>query len=153
MFRVSTGPPLIADSHYLFHFFQFNSVQSLSCANWIVRCVKYLVLTEVLQFSHPVMSSSLRSHGLQHARLPCPSPSPGAHSNSCSLSRWGRLTTFSAVVPFFSCLQSFPASGSFPMSWLFTSGGWSTGASASVPPKNSQGWFPLGLTDLISLQS
>ena len=155
MFRVSTGPPLIADSHYLFHFFQFNSVQSLSCANWIVRCVRYLVLTEVLQFSHPVMSSSLRSHGLQHARLPCPLPTPGAYSNSCPSRWWCHPTISFSVVPFFSCLQSFPASGSFPMSQLFASGGQSIGvsASASVLPMNIQDWFPLGWTGWISLKS
>ena len=100
------------------------------------------------------MSNSLRPHGLQHARLPCPSPTPGACSNSCPLSRWCHLTFSSLVVPF-SCLQSFPASGSFPVSQFFTSGGQSTGvsASASVLPMNIQDWFPLGWTGWISLQS
>ena len=106
-------------------------------------------------FSRSVMSNSLRSHRLQHVRLPCPSPSSGACSNSCPLSQWCHPTISSSVVPFSSCLQSFPASGSFPMSWLFASGGKSIGASASASdlPMNIQDWFPLGLTGLISLQS
>ena len=105
-----------------------------------------------VQFSRSVMSDSLRPHESQHARLPCPSPTPGAYSSSCPLSY---PTTSSSVVPFSSCLQSFPASGSFPMSQLFASGGQSTGASASisVPPMNIQDWFPLGWTGWISLQS
>ena len=90
------------------------------------------------------MSNSLWPHGLQHARLPCPSPSPGACSNSCPLSRWCHPTISSSVIPFSSCLQSFLVSGSFPMSQLFTSYGQSIGASASVLPMNIQGWFPLG---------
>ena len=106
-----------------------------------------------VQFSCSVMSNSLPPHGLQHARLPCPSPTPGACSNSCPSSWWCRLTTSSSVVPFSSCLQSLPASGSFPMSQLFPSGGQSIGvsASASVLPMNIQDWFPLGLTSWISL--
>ena len=97
---------------------------------------------------------TLQPHGLQHARLPCPSLSPGVCSNSCPLSQWCHPTISSSVVPF-SCPQSFPASGSFPVSWLFTSGGQSVEASApaSVLPMNIQGWFPLRLTDLISLLS
>ena len=110
-----------------------------------------------VQFSsvHSVVSDSLRPHGLQHARLPYPSPSPGACSNSCPLSRWCRPTIFSSVIPFSSCLQSFPASGSFQMSQFFAWGGQSFGvsASASVLPMNIQDWFPLGLTGWISLQS
>ena len=98
------------------------------------------------------MSNSLQSHRLQHARLPCPSLSPGVCSNSCPLSQWCHPTISSSVAPFSSCLQSFPASGSFPVSQLFTSGGQSIGASASVLPMNIQDWFPLGLTGLISLQ-
>ena len=92
---------------------------------------------------------------LQHARLYCPSPSPGASSKSCPLIRWCHPTISSSVDPFSSCLLSVPASGSFPMSWLFTSGGQSIGvsASASVLPMNIQVWFPLGLTGVISLQS
>ena len=108
-----------------------------------------------LLFSHSVMSDSLWPHGLQHARLPCPSPSPGACSNSCPLSRWCHPTSSSSVVPFCSCLRSFPVSGSFPISWLSASGDQSIRASpsASVLPINIQDWFPLGLTSLISLQS
>ena len=101
------------------------------------------------------MSNSLQPHGLQHARLPCSSPTPWACSSSCSLSWWCHPTISSSVIPFSSCLQSFPASGSFPMSQFFTSGGQSTGASApaSVLPINIQGWFPLELTSLISFLS
>ena len=108
-----------------------------------------------VQFSHSVVSDSLRPHGLQHARLPCASPTPGACSNSCPSSQWCHPTISSSVVTFFSCLQSFPASGSFPVSQFFASGGQSIGvsASASVLPMNIEDWFPLGLTDWISLQS
>ena len=106
-------------------------------------------------FAVPVaqLSLTLWPHGLQHTRLPCPSPTPRASSNSCPLSWWCHPTISSSVIPF--CLQSFPASGSFPVSQLFTSGGQSIGASASasVLSINIQGWFPLGLTGLISLQS
>jgi len=106
------------------------------------------------QFSHSVMSNSLWRHGLQHIRAPCPSPTPRACSNSCPSSWWCHPTISSSVVPFSSRLQSFPASGSFQMSQLFTSGGQNIGvsASASVLPMNNQDWFPLGLTGLISLQ-
>ena len=98
------------------------------------------------------MSDSLELHGLQHTRLPCPSPSPRVWSDSCPLSWWCHPTISSSVIPFSSCLQSFPASGSFPVSQLFASGGQSTGvsASASVLPVNIQGWFPLGLTGSIA---
>ena len=101
------------------------------------------------------MSSSLQPHGLQNSRLSCPSLSSGVCSNSCPLSRWCHPTISSSVAPFSSCLQSFPASWSFPMSLLFASSGQSTGVSVSpsVLPMNIQGWFPLGLTGLISLQS
>ena len=85
-----------------------------------------------VQFSHSVMSNSLQPHGLQHARHPCPSPTPGVYSNSCPLSQWCHPTISSSVVAFFSLLQSFPASGSFPMSRFFTSGSQSIGASASA---------------------
>ena len=97
---------------------------------------------------------TLRPRGLQHTRLPCPSLSLRACSNSCPLNWWGHLIISSSVVSF-SCLQSFPASGSFPMSLLFASDGQSIGASAlaTVLPMNIQGWFPLGMTDVISLQS
>ena len=88
---------------------------------------------------------TLKPHGLQHTRLPCPSPSPGVHTNSCPLSRWCHLTISPSAAPFSSCPQSFPASGSFPVSWLFPSDGQTTGVSvsASVLPMNTQGWFPL----------
>ena len=106
-----------------------------------------------VHFTHSVMSHSLRPHGLQHARLPCPSLYPGAYSNSCPSSRWCHPTISSSVTPFSSCPQSFPASESFPISWLFTSDHQSIGvsASASILPLNIQDWFPLGLTGLISL--
>ena len=106
-----------------------------------------------LLFGHSVVSSSLQCHGLQHARLPCPSSSPRLCSNSRPLSQWCHPTISSSVSPFSSCPQSSPASGSFPMSRLFTSGGKSIGvsASASVLPVNIQDWFPLGLTGLLAL--
>ena len=99
------------------------------------------------------MSDALRPHGLQHAMFPC--PSPGACLNSCPLSQWCHPTISSSVIPFSFCLHSFPASGSFQLSWLFASGGKRIGASgsASVLPMNIQGWFPLELTGLISLLS
>ena len=108
-----------------------------------------------VQFTHSVMSGSLQPHGLQHARPPCPSPTPGVYSNSCPLNQWCHPTISSSVVPFSSLLQSLPASGAFPMSQLFPSGGQNTGvsASASVLPMNTQDWFPLGCTGWISLQS
>ena len=101
------------------------------------------------------MPNSLQYCGLQNARLPCPLPTPRACSNSCPSSWWCHPIISSSVVPFSSCLQSFPASGSFPMSQLFTTGGQSIGvsASASVLPINTQDWFPLGWTGWISLQS
>ena len=108
-----------------------------------------------VQFSCSVMSNSLRLHGLQHSRLPCPSPTPGVCSNSCPSSQWCHPTISSSVLSFSSCLQSFPASGSSQMSQFFTSGGQRTGVSASVSvlPMNIQDWFPLGLTGWLSLQS
>ena len=103
--------------------------------------------------SNSVISNSLRPHGVQHTRLPCPSPSTRACSNSCPLSYWCHPTIPSSLVPFSSFLQSFPASGSFLMSWLFASGGQSIGVStsASVFAMNIQGWFPLGF-DLLAVQ-
>ena len=98
------------------------------------------------------MSNSLQPHGLQHTRLPCPSLSPRVCSNSCPLSQWCQPTRSSSFTSS-SWLQSFPGSGSFPMSCPFASGGQSIGALASVLPMNIQGWFPLGLTGLISLLS
>ena len=107
-----------------------------------------------VQFIRSVISNSLWPHGWQHARFPCPSPTPGIYSNSCPLSQWCHPTILSSVIPFSSCLQSFPASGSFPMRQLFTSGGQSIGVSAStsVLPMNFQDWCPLGWTGWISLQ-
>ena len=108
-----------------------------------------------VQFSRSVVSDSLRPHGLQNTRPPCPSPTPGVYSNSCPLSWWCHPTISSSVVPFSSCFQSFPVSGSFPVSQFFASGGQSieVSASASVLPMNIQDWFPLGWTGWISLQS
>ena len=117
--------------------------------------ILFLRVAAMVLFSCLVISDSLWTHGLQHARLPCPSPPPGVCSDSCPLSRWYHPTISSFVVPFSCCLQSFSASGSFLMSQLFASGGQSIGASAlvSVLPMNIQGWFPLGLTCWISSQS
>ena len=108
-----------------------------------------------VQFSHSVMSNSLRLHGLQPAKPPCPSPAPRVYTNSCPLSVWCHSTISSAVVPLSSCLQSFPASGSFPISQLWTWGGQNIGVSAvtSVLPMNTQDWSPLGWTGGIFLQS
>ena len=112
-------------------------------------------LFSTAQFIHSVMPKSLWPHGLQHTRPPCPSPTPGVYSNSCPLSQWCHPTISSSVIPFSSCLQFFPASESFQMSQFFASGGQSIGVSAlaSVLPVNIQDWFPLGWTDLLSLQS
>ena len=108
-----------------------------------------------VQFSQSVMSDSVRPHELQHARPPCPSPTPGVHSDSRPLSQWCRPAISSSVIPFSSCPQSLPASESFPMSQLFAWGGQSTGVSAlaSFLPKKSQGWSPSEWTGWISLQS
>ena len=110
---------------------------------------------QILLFSHFIMFDSLRPHELQHARLPCPSPYPRVCSNSCPLSQWCHPTVSSSVTPFSSCLQSFSALGSFPMSQLFALGGQSIGSSASAPvlPMNIQGLFSLGMTGLISFKS
>ena len=93
--------------------------------------ISHIIFSSV-QFSHSVMSNSLQPHGLQHARLPCPSPTPRVYSNSCTLSRWCHPTISSSVIPFSSCLQSFPWSGVFQMSQFFTSGGQSIGVAASA---------------------
>ena len=107
------------------------------------------------QISRSVVSDSLRPHESQHARPPCPSPTPRVHPNPCLSSQWCHPTILSSVIPFSSCPQSFPASGSFPMSQLFASGGQSIGISASISvlPMNTQDWSPLGYTGWISLQS
>ena len=108
-----------------------------------------------VQFSHSVVSYSLWPNETQHARPPCPSPTPGAYSNSWPLSRWCHPTISFSVIPFSSCPQSFPTSGSFQISQLFTSGSQNIGVSAStsVLPMNAQEWFPLGWTGWISWQS
>ena len=108
-----------------------------------------------VQFSHSVVSDSLQPHGLQHTRLPCPSPTPGVYPNSCPMSRWCHTTISSSVIPFSSRLQFFPASGSSPMSQFFASGGQSiqVTASTSVLPMNIQDWSPWGWIGWISLQS
>ena len=107
------------------------------------------------QCSRSLMSNSLRPHRLQHARVPCPSSTPGGYPNSCPLSQWCHPTLSSSVIPFSSCLQSFPALGSFQMSQFFASGGQSIGvsASASVLLMNTQDWSPLGWTGWIFLQA
>ena len=119
--------------------------------------IKILVFFSELQFSlvTQLCPDSLQPHGLQHARFPCPSPTSRVDSNSCPLSQWCHPTISSSVIPFSSCLQSFPASGSFQMSQLFASEGESIGVSAStsVLPMNIQDWFLLGRTGWISLQS
>ena len=121
----------------------------------LVSTMVHVVTISSVQFSHSVVSNSLWPHELQHARPPCPSPIPGVHPNSCPLSQWCHPTMSSSVILFSSCLESFPASGSFPMSQLFSSGGQSIGVSAStlVLPTNIQDWFPLGWTGWIFLQS
>ena len=114
-----------------------------------------LLLFNSVQFSRSFVSNSLWPHELQHTRPPCPSPNPGVYSNSCPLSWWCHPAISSPVIPFSSCPQSLPASGSFPTSQLFAWGGQSTGASASasVLQMNTQDWSPLGWTGWISLQS
>ena len=128
----------------------------LKCAAWSYG--KLLQLAEAsfssVQFSSVAqLCPTLRPHGLQHTRLPCPSPTPRACSNSCPSSWWCHPTISSSVIPFSSRLQSFPASGSFPVSQFFASGGQNTGVSASVLPMNIEDWFPLGWTGWVSLQS
>ena len=130
----------------------------LQYQNWIVamQTICGSVQFSSIQFSLSVMSDSLRPHELERASPPCPSPTPGVHSNSYLLSRWFHLPISSSVIPFSSCSESLQTSESFPMSQLFPWGGQSTGASsalASFPPKNTQDWSPLGLTGWISLQS
>jgi len=125
-------------------FFLFKIALTMQGLLWLYMNFQWV------QFSHSVVSDSLWPHGLQYTRLPCPSPTLGACSNSCPLSQWCH-TTISSSVTLFSCPQSFPASGSFSMSQVFASGDQSIGVSASVVAMNIQGWFPLVLIDLISL--
>ena len=124
-------------------------------ASGLTKFIPFIRTSVSFQFSHSVVSNSLRPHGLQHSSPPCPSLTPGAYSNSGTSSRWCHPTISCSVIPFSSCLQSLPASGSFLMSQFFTSGGQSIGVSAlaSVLPMNIQDWFPLGWTSWISLQS
>ena len=127
----------------------WQNVHNISIVDWIE-------MDWEVQFSLVAQSClTLWPHGQQYIRLPCPSPAPGDCSDSCPSSQWCYPTISSSLIPLSFCLQSFPASGSFPMSQFFASGGQSIGASASasVPPMNIQDWFPLGFTGLISLQS
>ena len=144
---------LPSTAHFIFIFtkFQFNVISikaEISQHTWIGSIGYHL-------FSCSVVFGSLQPHGPQHPRLPCPSPTPGAYSNSCPLSQWCHPTISSSVIPFSSCPQYFPASGSFPVSHFFAWGGQSIGASASASalPMNTQDWSPLGWTGWISLQS
>ena len=135
----------------------FDPTFSLRRSTFQPLCITFGFLNIIcnpFQFSCSVVSNSLQPHGLQHTRPPCLSPTPKVYSNSCPLSQWCHPIISSSVIPF-SCPQSFPASGSFPMSQLFTAGGQSIGisASTSVLPMNTQGWSPLGWTGWISLQS
>ena len=126
-------------------------------ADFCLRVAWFMLATQFssVHICRSWVSDSLRPHKLQPSRLPCPSPTPRTCSNSCPLRRWCHPTISSSVVPFSSCSQSFPASGSFPMSQVLVSGGQSIGVSASVSvlPRNIQDWFTLGLTGLTSLQS
>ena len=147
---VPLWPPLLPISHH------FSEVTADDTLIWVLltlfkTCILHMF--SPVQFSHSVVSDSLRPRGLQHAGPPCLSPTPGACLNSCPLSRWCHPTTSSSVTPFSSCPQPFPASGYFPMSQLFAPSCQSIGASASVLSMNIQGWFPLGLIGLISLLS
>ena len=157
--------------HPCLHSWLLEELKLKCCLCWLPRMIvaKDHILSDVKQwkfvlynsggsllfFSCSVMFNSLWAHGLQLARLPCPSPSPGTCSNSRLSSQWWHPTISSSVISFSSCLQFFPASGAFLMSWLFASGGQSNGASvsASVLLMNIQDWFSLVMTGLISLQS
>ena len=127
----------------------------MAFAGTFSQITTYLKTISSVQFSRSVVSDSLRPHESQHARPPCPSPTPGVYPNSCPLSWWCHPAISSSLIPFSSCPQSLPASESFPMSQLFAWGGKSIGvsASASVLPMNTQDWFPLVWTGWISLQS
>ena len=141
-------------SSFLLGTFQ-DTTQNSGSQRWSLDPQHYLKLIQSVQFSCSVTSDSLQLHGLQHARIPCLSPTPRTCSNPCPLSRWCHSTISSSVAPFSSCLQSCPASGSFLTSRFFTSGGQSIGASAlaSVLPVNIQRWLPWVLTGLLSLLS
>ena len=120
---------------------------------WNIADLQCCAIFSSVQFSCSVVSDSLRPHGLQHARLPCPSPTPRVGSNSCGPNWWCHPTISSSVVPFSSCPQSFPTSESFLMSQFFAWGSQGVSASASVLQMNIQDWFPSGWAGLISLQS
>ena len=132
----------------------FSDQNAMSCNLWVMVCDRFKLFSSV-QFSCSVVSDTLRPHELKHARHPCPSPTPGVHSNLCTSSQWGHPAISSSIVRFSSCPQSLPASESFPMSQLFTWDGQSIGVSAlaSVLPMNTQDWSPLEWTDWNSLQS
>ena len=141
---------------FLIYFYleRFPFPNTITTAIWqILDKISYYYCPSSFQFSRSVMSDSLQPHGLQHTRPPCPSPIPRVYSNPCPLSQWCHPTSSSFVIPFSSRLQSFPVSGSFPVSQFFASGGQSIGASASVLPVNTQDWSPSEWTGWISLQS
>ena len=125
----------------------------ISAPSWLIMASLPSYMS--VQFSHSVVSDYLQPHGRQHPRPPCPSPTPRVYSNSCPLSQWCHPTISSSAIPFSSCLQSFPTSGSFQMSQLFTSGSQNVGVSAlaSFLPNKSQGWSPSEWSGWISLQS
>ena len=144
--------------YYLNRFLFISCLFSFPCkqkTSYKVQLKTTIIHKKLFQFSHSVVSDSLRAHEPQHTRPPCPSPTPGVHPNPCPLSRWCHPAISSSVVPFPSCPQFFPASGFFQMSQLFAWGGRRIGVSAStsVLPVNTQEWSPLGWTDWISLQS
>ena len=153
---LSNAFPASIDEHVFYFLLSLDVMYCIDFSNAELAFLGYIWLGCSVHFSHSVMSDSLQPHGLQHTRLPCRSPPPGACSNSCPSSWWYHPTISSSVIPFSFCLQSFPVSGAFLMSQLFTSGSQSIGSSisdsASVLPMNTQDWFPLGLTGLI-LQS
>ena len=138
----------------LLQLYSFSTLSKKLSHPSVLNQYTFFILSSV-QFSSSVVSDSLWPHEPQHARPPCPSPTPGVYSNSCPLSRWCHPTISSSVIPFSSCPQPFPASGCFQMSQLAASGGQSTGVSAlaSVLPKNTQDWSPSEWTGWISLQS
>ena len=144
-------PQTLFQLQQIWHF----PVQLLCVCVVVKGYITLLCNTVSVHFSCSVLSDSLWPHELKHTRLPCPSQAPRVYSDSCPLSPWCHPTSSYSVNPFSSCLQSFPASGSFPVSQLFRSGGQSIGvsASASVLPMNTQDWFPLGWTGWISLKS
>ena len=160
--RVTKSQTWLSDFHFPFH---YTCTYAYICFNhWVTgeahmcvcMCVCIYIYIYIYMFSSVAQSYlTLQLHELQHARLPCPSPTPGAYSNSHPSHQWCHPTISSSVIPFSSCPQSFPASGSFPMSRFFESGGQSIGVSAliSVLPMNIQDWFPLGWTGWVSLQS